>query len=80
MRSVVHGIASGSRITSMKRLDRGDVPRRDTDSRRKGVRFHPSLTDLTDGQWALLEPLLPKGRRSGRPPKWTKRQLIDGIR
>ena len=36
--------------------------------------------DLTDGQWAVLEPLLPKGRRSGRPPKWTKRQLIDGIR
>lgn len=36
--------------------------------------------DLTDGQWALLEPLLPVGRRSGRPPRWSKRQLIDGIR
>jgi transposase len=36
--------------------------------------------DLTDGQWAVLEPLLPKGRKSGRPPKWSKRQLIDGIR
>jgi transposase len=36
--------------------------------------------DLTDGQWALLEPLLPKGKKSGRPPKWAKRQLIDGIR
>lgn len=36
--------------------------------------------DLTDGQWAALEPLLPRGKRSGRPPKWTKRQLIDGIR
>jgi transposase len=36
--------------------------------------------DLTDGQWAALEPLLPGGKRSGRPPKWTKRQLIDGIR
>jgi transposase len=36
--------------------------------------------DLTDGQWALLEPLLPKGKKSGRPPKWSKRQLIDGIR
>ncbi|WP_431883090.1 IS5 family transposase [Micromonospora gifhornensis] len=36
--------------------------------------------DLTDAQWAVLEPLLPKGRKSGRPPKWTKRQLIDGIR
>ena len=36
--------------------------------------------DLTDAQWAALEPLLPAGRRPGRPPTWTKRQLIDGIR
>lgn len=36
--------------------------------------------DLTDTQWAALEPLLPVGRRPGRPPTWTKRQLIDGIR
>jgi transposase len=36
--------------------------------------------DLTDAQWAVLGPLLPKGKKSGRPSKWTKRQLIDGIR
>jgi transposase len=36
--------------------------------------------DLTDGQWAMLEPLLPVGVKPGRPSKWTKRQLIDGIR
>ena len=37
--------------------------------------------DLTDAQWAaVLEPLLPASRGPGRPPKWTKRQLIDGIR
>ena len=36
--------------------------------------------DLSDAQWAALEPLLPRGRKPGRPPKWTKRQLIDGIR
>ena len=35
--------------------------------------------DLGDAQWAVLEPLLPLSAR-GRPPKWTKRQLIDGIR
>ena len=35
--------------------------------------------DLTDRQWAVLEPLLPKAY-TGRPPIWTKRQLIDGIR
>jgi transposase len=36
--------------------------------------------DLTDAQWAVLEPLLPKPAKAGRPPKWNKRQLIDGIR
>lgn len=35
--------------------------------------------DLTDAQWAALAPLLPASSR-GRPPKWEKRQLIDGIR
>lgn len=37
-------------------------------------------SDLTDAQWARLESLLPRGKKAGRPPKWTKRQLIDGIR
>jgi transposase len=36
--------------------------------------------DLTDGQWARLELLLPQGKKSGRLPAWTRRQLIDGIR
>jgi transposase len=36
--------------------------------------------DLTDEQWAVLQPLLPLGKKPGRPPTWTRRQLIDGIR
>jgi transposase len=36
--------------------------------------------DLTDRQWRILEPLLPKGKRSGRRPKWSRRELINGIR
>jgi transposase len=36
--------------------------------------------DLTDEQWAVLEPLLPAGSGLGRPPVWSRRQLIDGIR
>jgi transposase len=36
--------------------------------------------DLSDAQWARLEPLLPVGKKPGRPPIRTKRQLIDGIR
>ncbi|MFJ2028593.1 transposase [Streptosporangium sp. NPDC087985] len=39
-----------------------------------------SSGDLTAAQWAVLEPLLPVGTKAGRPPKLTKRQLIDGIR
>ncbi|MET9640855.1 IS5 family transposase [Streptomyces virginiae] len=36
--------------------------------------------DLTNGQWARLEPLLPTGIKPGRPQVWARRQLIDGIR
>jgi transposase len=36
--------------------------------------------DLTDAQWELLEPLLPAVSGRGRPPKWSRRQLIDGVR
>ncbi|WPO76647.1 IS5 family transposase [Streptomyces sp. KN37] len=36
--------------------------------------------DLTDEQWAVLEPLLPKGAKAGRPPVWPRRRLINGIR
>ena len=36
--------------------------------------------DLTDAQWAVLEPLLPRGMKPGRPPVHAKRRLIDGIR
>lgn len=36
--------------------------------------------DLTDAQWARLEPLPPRPKKAGRSSKWTKRQLIDGIR
>ncbi|MBB4935139.1 transposase [Lipingzhangella halophila] len=36
--------------------------------------------DLTDGQWAVVEPLLPQAKKSGRPPRWSRRRLLDGIR
>lgn len=36
--------------------------------------------DLTDAQWAVLEPLLPVGKKPGRPRPWPRRALIDGIR
>ncbi|MFF2235535.1 transposase [Streptomyces anulatus] len=36
--------------------------------------------DLTDEQWAVLEPVLPNGARVRRPAVWSRRQLIDGMR
>lgn len=36
--------------------------------------------DLTDAQWVVLQPLLPKAKKPGRPPTWTKRLLVNGIR
>ncbi|MEU2616538.1 IS5 family transposase [Micromonospora sp. NPDC007271] len=36
--------------------------------------------DLTDAQWQRLAELLPASSGNGRPPKWEKRQLINGIR
>jgi transposase len=36
--------------------------------------------DLADDQWSVLEPLLPRGKKAGRPPKWGRRRLLDGIR
>jgi transposase len=35
--------------------------------------------DLTDAQWALIEPLLPAVRRGGRPKKHPRRAIVDAI-
>jgi transposase len=40
-------------------------------------RFYPS--DLTDEQWALLEPLLPPPHWDGRKEKWPRREIVDAI-
>jgi transposase len=39
-------------------------------------RRYPS--DLTDAQWALVEPLLPATRTGGRPEKHPGRSIVDG--
>ena len=36
--------------------------------------------DLSGAQWAVLEPLMPRGKKLGRPRKWELRRLVDGIR
>jgi transposase len=34
--------------------------------------------DLTNEQWARLEPLVPRGKKSGRPPRWTNGSSSTG--
>jgi hypothetical protein len=36
-------------------------------------------TDLSDGQWALIEPMIPLAEPGGRPRKAATRDLVDAI-
>ena len=38
----------------------------------------PYSSSLTDTEWELIERLLPEKKRT-RPPRWSKRQILDGI-
>ena len=38
----------------------------------------PYSSSLTDEEWVIIEPLLPKKKRT-KPPKWTKREILDGV-
>jgi hypothetical protein len=36
-------------------------------------------TDLTDSQWAVLEPSIPDAKPGGRPRKADKRRIVEAI-
>lgn len=36
-------------------------------------------SDLTDGEWAVLEPFLPPPSHVGRPRKWPMRRIVEAI-
>src|SRR5438270_778315 len=36
-------------------------------------------SDVTDGEWAILEPLLYPERATGRPPRVDRRDVLDAI-
>lgn len=40
----------------------------------------PYPSDMTEAQWAYLEPLLPAVRPGGRPRAHPLREIVDGIR
>ena len=37
-------------------------------------------SDLTDGEWLVLEPLVPAPKQGGRPSKYPRREIINAIR
>src|SRR5262245_16608780 len=43
---------------------------------RKHLRYG---SDLTDAEWAIISPLLPAPRRTGRPRRWPMRELVNAI-
>ena len=36
-------------------------------------------TDLTDAEWALIEPLLPQPAAHGRPRSWSQREIMNAV-
>ena len=36
-------------------------------------------TDLTDAEWRVIAPHLPKPRATGRPRAWPMREIVNGI-
>jgi transposase len=43
---------------------------------RAGLRYE---TDLTDAEWAIVEPLLPEPASCGQPPLWPMREILNRI-
>ncbi len=44
--------------------------------KRGGLRV---ASDLTDAEWAVIEPLLPTPSPIGRPPAWPMRDIVNAI-
>ena len=36
-------------------------------------------TDVTDAEWAILEPLVPRPKPGGRPCKWPRREILNAV-
>ncbi len=45
--------------------------------RSESRKAYPS--DLSGAEWALLEPLVPAVKRGGRPARWSRREIVNGI-
>ena len=52
------------------------TPTTRTQHSREGLRYQ---TDLTDAEWAVIAPHLPREGKTGRPRSWPMREIINGI-
>lgn len=52
----------------------GYIPRAD-----QQVALHAYPSDLTDEEWAVLEPLVRRTSRRGRPSFWSTRRVLDAV-
>ena len=52
------------------------IPTTQRQHSRIGLRYE---TDLTDAEWAVVEPLLPEPASCGRPTLWPMREILNGI-
>jgi transposase len=39
----------------------------------------PYPSDLTDDQWSVIEDLVPKPKPGGRPAKYDRREIVNGL-
>lgn len=39
----------------------------------------PYPTDLTDSQWRLIEPYVPRPKPGGRPPRYSRPEIVNAI-
>jgi putative transposase len=44
-----------------------------------GMSRTPYPTDLTDRQWKLIQPYVPKPKPGGRPARYTRREVVNAI-
>ena len=44
------------------------------------MKRQPYPTDLRDGEWVLIEPLLPAAKPNVRPRKYALREIVNAIR
>ena len=47
--------------------------------RRKGYETRKYPTDLTDAQWKLVRPLIPKPKPGGRPQSVDRREILNAV-